>query len=268
MPPSDTYTHGHHESVLRSHRWRTAENSARYLLEHLSPGLELLDVGCGPGTLTAELAKRVAPGRAIGIDRVPSIVEEARSPVASGPANLEFAVGDAYSLDFADASFDVVHAHQLLQHLSDPVAALREWARVLRPGGLLAARDSDYEAFTWFPEKPQLDRWLALYRSAARSNRAEPDAGRRLLSWARAAGLGEVAASASVWCFATPGDRGWWSGLWAERITQSSLAEQLRSSGLATGEELADIAAAWQRWASHDDAWFLVPHGEILCRIA
>ena len=57
------YTHGHHESVLRSHRWRTAENSAAYLLPHLGPARTLLDVGCGPGTITADLAAPWRPAR-------------------------------------------------------------------------------------------------------------------------------------------------------------------------------------------------------------
>ncbi len=65
----DRYTHGHHESVLRSHSWRTAENSAGYLLASLKAGQDLLDVGCGPGTITMDLAERVAPGRVVGIDR-------------------------------------------------------------------------------------------------------------------------------------------------------------------------------------------------------
>jgi ubiquinone/menaquinone biosynthesis C-methylase UbiE len=63
------YTHGHHESVLRSHRWRTVENSAAYLVPFLRPGLDLLDVGCGPGSITQDFATRVAPGRVCGLDR-------------------------------------------------------------------------------------------------------------------------------------------------------------------------------------------------------
>jgi hypothetical protein len=59
--PRATYTHGHHESVLRSHAWRTVENSAAYLVPHLRPGLSLLDVGSGPGTITVDLAERLAP---------------------------------------------------------------------------------------------------------------------------------------------------------------------------------------------------------------
>jgi SAM-dependent methyltransferase len=266
MPRDDVYTHGHHDSVLRSHRWRTAENSAAYLLPELEPGIDLLDVGCGPGNLTCDLAAWVAPGRVLGIDREPAVLDAARAEARSRSVAVEFRAGDAYALELPDACFDVVHAHQLLQHLSDPVAALREWARVLRPGALLAARDSDYAAFTWHPADPRLDRWLALYRQAARANRGEPDAGRRLLSWAQAAGLRDATASASVWCYATPESRAWWAGLWAERITRSALAAQIEQAGSATPAELAEIAAAWQRWAIAPDAWFAVLHGEILWR--
>ena len=94
-----------------------------------------------------------------------------------------------HALDLADDSFDVVHAHQVLQHVADPVAALREMARVTRPGGVVGVRDSDYAAFAWYPRLPGLDRWLALYQAAARANGGEPDAGRHLLAWAHAAGL-------------------------------------------------------------------------------
>src|SRR5262249_21354898 len=115
-----------------------------------------------------------------------------------GPA-LSYAVGDVHALDFPDSTFDVVHAHQVLQHVADPVKALAEMRRVCRPDGLVAARDSDYAGFTWFPLLPELDEWLALYHRIARANGGEPDAGRRLLSWARAAGFTDIDVSASTW---------------------------------------------------------------------
>ena len=77
---ADRYTHGHHESVLRSHRWRTAENSAAYLLPHLAPGQRLLDVGCGPATITLDLAARVAPGAVVGIDASADVIATAGPP--------------------------------------------------------------------------------------------------------------------------------------------------------------------------------------------
>ena len=151
---SDIYTHGHHESVLRSHVWRTAENSAGYLLSSLRAGLDLLDVGCGPGTITVDLARRVAPGSTLGLDRAPRCSNKRRAHAATQGVTVELQAGDLYVLEFPDASFDVVHAHQVLQHLTDPVRALREMRRVLRPDGVLAARDRDYSCFSWAPRDP------------------------------------------------------------------------------------------------------------------
>jgi SAM-dependent methyltransferase len=267
MAPDDRYTHGHHDTVLRSHRWRTVDNSAAYLAAALTPGTPVLDVGCGPGTITADIARRVAPGRVVAVDRAPEVVAEATAACAAAGLEVECRVGDAYALDFADDTFAVVHAHQVLQHLTDPVAALTEWMRVTRPGGVVAARDGDYAAFHWYPADPRLDRWLELYRAAARANGAEPDAGRHLLAWAHAAGATEVTPSASVWCHATPKDRAWWGGMWADRIVGSALAGQLTDAGLADRAELAGIGEAFREWAADPDGWFLVPHGEVLIRV-
>ena len=264
------YTHGHHESVLRSHRWRTAANSAAYLLPRLSPGQRLLDVGCGPGTITLDLADAVAPGEVVGIDAAEAAVAAAREAAASAPGdrNVRFEVGDVYALPFDDDAFDVVHAHQVLQHLTDPVAALRELRRVLRPGGTLAVRDSDYGAFTWSPRSPMLDRWLALYHDVTRRNGADADAGRSLLAWVRAAGFTDLVPGSSTWTFADPEARTWWCGLWADRVRRSAFAEQAVTYGLTTPEELEAIAAAFLAWSDEPDGWFVVLHGEVLATTA
>jgi ubiquinone/menaquinone biosynthesis C-methylase UbiE len=263
----DVYSHGHHESVLRSHTWRTVENSAAYLLPHLRVGARVLDVGCGPGTITVDLADRVAPGDVVGIDASADVIAQAQELLAGGAhANVTFRTGDVYALDVADASVDLVHAHQVLQHLTDPVRALAEMRRVLAPGGIAAARDSDYEAFVWSPDDPVLDRWLALYRELARANRAEPDAGRYLLGWARRAGFEDVTYTSSTWTFADPGSRAWWGGLWADRCLHSSFAEQTVAYGLSTPDELEELAGAFRRWADHPDSAFVVLHGEIIAR--
>ncbi len=146
------------------------------------------------------------------------------------------------------------------------IPLLREMHRVCAPGGLLAARDADYEAMTWYPQSTALARWLELYRQVARANGGEPDAGRRLLSWAQAAGFDQVTASASTWCFATPADLAWWSETWAERLSRSDFGRQAVAHGLCDSAELTELAAGWLRWAQFPDAWFCVLHGEILCR--
>jgi SAM-dependent methyltransferase len=268
MPPrSEVYLHGHHDSVLRSHRWRTAENSAGYLLARLPADAHVLDVGCGPGTITVDLAARVPEGRVTGIDAAEDVLVMARQEASRrGQRNVIFKAGDAYHLAFEDGAFDVVHAHQVLQHLSDPVGALAEMRRVCRPGGLIAARDGDYGGMFWFPEDPELTQWQALYRDVAGALGGEPDAGRRLLSWARAAGFAEIEASASSWCYTAPADRDWWGRSWAERLTESPFGDRATEQGLASRDDLERLARAWLRWAASEDGWFLIPHGEILCR--
>jgi SAM-dependent methyltransferase len=263
---TNAYTHGHHESVLRSHRWRTAENSAAYLLPLLATGAHLLDVGCGPGTITMDLADVVGrDGHVTALERNAGALALARAEAERrGTRNVSFAVGNVQALDLPSATFDVVHAHQVLQHVDDPVLALREMRRVCRPGGVVAVRESDYSGFVWHPAEVQLDRWLELYRQVTRSNDAEPDAGRRLLSWARAAGFSDVTTGSSTWCFSTPADRQWWGGLWADRMLESDLARQAVDRGFATVEELTEIAAGWRRWAHQDDGWFSVLHGEFI----
>ena len=263
----DTYTHGHHESVLRSHTWRTAENSAGYLLPSLRPGMSLLDAGSGPGTITVDLARRVYPGRVLGIDRAEEVLAEARRLAQrDGPDNVSFRSADIYALDLPGDSFDVVHAHQVLQHLSDPVAALGELRRVLRPGGTLAVRDGDYGAFTWAPEDPALERWRELYHDVTRRNDAEADAGRLLPHWVRAAGFHDLVVTSSNWTFADPGQRAWWGGLWADRVRSSAFATQAVSYGLSDGAELERIAEGFHRWARAPDGIFVVVNVEVLAR--
>ena len=261
------YTHGHHESVLRSHRWRTAANSAAYLLGELRPGMSVLDVGCGPGTITADLAELVAPARVTAVEVTADALDLARAEAdRRGVANIDFVVADVLDLDLPGDTYDVVHAHQVLQHLGDPVRALSEMRRVAVPGGLVAARDADYSSFTWYPDSADLDDWQQVYLRVARINGGEPDAGRRLLSWARQAGFTDIRASSSTWCFATPQDRAWWAGTWSERIVSSTLADRARASGVAADEDLHRLSAGWRAWAGNEDGWFTVLHGEILAR--
>lgn len=264
--PRATYTHGQHASVLDSYRVRTAANSASYLIPHLQPGQSLLDIGCGPGSITADLAGLVAPGEVIALDASSEVLGQAAALFAERRVSVRTLVSDAAATGLDDDCVDVVHAHQVLQHVDDPVAVLSEMRRVCRPGGLVAARDGDYAAFTWFPESRAIDDWRDLYRRVTRSNGGEPDAGRQLRSWARAAGLTDVIATSSTWTYASAEATSWWAKVWADRILWSPIADQAVSGGHASRAELEDIAAGWLAWGESLDAWFVILHGEILGR--
>ena len=262
------YTHGHSAAVLSAHSRRGAADSAAYLLAHLRAGMDLLDVGCGPASITADLAERVAPGRVVALDAAAGALEAARATLRKRGLSeqVEVTSGDVMALPFEDASFDVVHAHQVLQHLADPVGALAEMRRVTRPGGIVAVRDAVYSAMTWFPEPAGMEQWRSVYMATARANGGEPDAGSRLLSWVRAAGFTDVTASASTWCYATPADRAWQSQTWAQRCL-TSFGPRAVELGLADGADLETMAQAWRQWGDSGDVWFVVVHGEVLARV-
>lgn len=261
------YTHGHHPSVLAAHAWRTIANSAAYLEPHLTPGSMLVDVGSGPGSITIEFARRLGVEHVVGLDGAAEAVAYAREAAAEAGLDVRFEQGDLYALPHDDDAVDIVHAHQVLQHLGDPVGALREMARIVRPGGVVAARDIDAGGVLIHPLSPELARWLELYVSIPVANGGEARAGRRLLQWAHAAGLDDVTATASTWLFTADGDGPWWGGLWAERVVSSSFADDAARHGLATRAELEAMSQAWLAWAAHPDAWMLMPHGEIVARV-
>ena len=138
-----TYTMGYGPEFGKLLERRNAADCAAHLLPHLRPGMRLLDLGCGPGTISVGLADAVAPGELYGIDMEPSQVEMAGAAAsAGGHANARFRTGDVANLPFDDAAFDVAHCHALLNHVPDTRAVLAEAKRVLKPGGLFAARES------------------------------------------------------------------------------------------------------------------------------
>lgn len=272
---SKAYISGHHESVLRSHIWRTADNSASYLLPYLRSGQTLLDVGCGPGTLTCDLAKRIAPGRAIGIDPSGEVIEKATTYASENGAHhtVNFVTGDILNLTEKESrewmgAFDVVHAHQVLQHLTEPLKALQMMRALAKPDtGLVATRETDFGTWSWWPSVPELDEWRELWVRVAKDDKCDPNIGRRMLSLARQAGWqhDQISVSAGTWCFKTAAEKEWWAGLWAERTLKSTLATKAIEKGFATQEDLERLSQGWLKWGDHDDAIFMLPSVELVC---
>ncbi len=251
--------------MLAAHATRTAESSAGYLLPQLRPGMNLLDVGCGPATITLDLAERLRPGKVIGVDAATEALEAARAEAARrGDTTTTFQVADISALPFADGSFDVVHAHQVLQHLQDPVAALAEMARV--SGSLVAVRDVEYRTMSWYPEVPGLEFWLDTYRRIAHANDAEPDAGRYLKAWAHAAGLDDVTVTATAWTYADPVSVHWWSRSQAARVHGEAFTRQAVEAGCSAAD-VEEMTQAWIDWGDSPDAYFAMVHTELLARI-
>jgi ubiquinone/menaquinone biosynthesis C-methylase UbiE len=264
-PAAETYQLGHHPAVVARHARRTVETAAAFLLPFLKPGMRLLDVGCGPGTVTSGFAQRVAPGETIGIDASADVIATAKSLARATTArNLSFEVGSIYEPRFAAGTFDAVFTHQVMQHLRHPVEALRQLRALLAPGGVVGVRVVDWGSAICYPESEAMRRALAIQFELARRNGGEPNAGRYLRRWLREAGFGEARLTTSTESDADTDATRERAEFFAERCLRSSLADRALEYGIATRSDLESIAAAWRAWGRDPDAFFCFSHVEVL----
>jgi ubiquinone/menaquinone biosynthesis C-methylase UbiE len=250
------------------------ENSCPHLIPYIKPSLKILDVGCGPGTISVDLASRVPQGFVYAIDPSAEVIEKAKKHAEEkGITNIRFETGDIFNWkgleSVEEGSFDVVHTHQVLQHLKDPLGALKEMKRLTKPGGIVAVRETDYQSFTWYPEVDGMREWSDLYITVAKKLECDPNIGRRLHAIAMEAGFdrNDIETSGSMWVYSTPSEMAWWCGLWAERTLHSNFKDNSIAFGLATQEDLEKVANTWRELEKKKDAWFSVPNGQIICHV-
>lgn len=232
--------------------------------------MKVLDVGCGLGTLTVDFARHVPEGQAIGVDQNAGVLAKASAYATEQDVkNVEFASGSILALPFPDDTFDVTHVHQVLQHVADPVLALREMYRVTKPGGFVAARETDFQAIVWYPEMKGLNDWQDIYVRVARARGTEPFAGRRLHVWARQAGFdpARIVCSTGSWCIYTPEERAVWSELWATQLPQPHVIDDAMKHNIATKEDIERLVAVWREWGATEDAWMSTLAGQILYEV-
>lgn len=246
-----------HAAHSPAHSRRTAATNAAFLLPHLKPGMRVLDVGCGPGSITAGLADVVAPGEVVGVDANPAAIDMAiRSVSAAKRPGLRFEVADLYRLPFADASFDAVFMHAVLQHVPDAEDALRRLRRVLRPGGVIGVADADYGGSIIWPSSLALRRAARLSLRIRRYSGGDLHVGRKLAAHLSAAGFENIIASAgNVAIGTTQGAllEGQWQSAY---FAAPELRQHLSAVGLATDAELGEASAEWARWGASAGAYW------------
>ena len=233
------YTPGHGARATAFMARRRASSHAAFVLPWLRPRWRVLDVGCGPGTITADLAARVPQGTVVGIDMNAGQVARARRLAAGrGLENVRFTQAALGSLAFAPASFDLVFAHAVVEHLAAPARALAELRALLVPGGLIALRSPDWGGFVVEPETPAMARALAAYEALQASNGGDLRAGRRLAGLLAEAGFGAVERSASYEIYEPAS------------LIAGYLADQLEGAGQGDG------AVTLRAWAALPGAMF------------
>jgi len=263
---SEKYTHGHHDSVVAAHAVRRASEAAAFVLPQLKSPMRLLDYGCGPGTITVDLAEHLLPdGSVVGIDSSTAVIEQAREYARpKNLRNLEFQTNSIYETGYETSSFDAAYAHQVLQHLAEPVKALQEVRRVLKPGGICAVREVDWGASALYPPDERLSQFLDIYYRVAERNGGDAYAGRRVKQWFTDAGFADLEVTTSTWTFADENGLKWWGEQWAERILHSDLAKRAVEYGIATEAELADVSQGWLDWIEAEGAFFAFMQVEVV----
>jgi len=251
----EKYLHGYSEEHRAFLSNRTATREAAFFLPFLKPGMRLLDCGCGMGALTTSLAEWLAPGEVIGIDREPSQVEAARAWAAGkGVQNVRFEVGNVYDIPYPDASFDAVFSFTVLEHVREPIRAMREMRRILKPGGVAGICDPDYETMLLSPSTPSLQELNRLMRRFSEEN-ASPYYARHLRQYMLEAGFVRT----EGFVFAVGGGNPQMI-LSTYKVVLKPTIESIRpwilEHNLTDNAHLNELLAEAQAWSERPDAFF------------
>ncbi|KAK5633504.1 hypothetical protein RRF57_009218 [Xylaria bambusicola] len=276
---SDNYKQGYSNYTTATHEKRTVESNAAFLIPHIKKTDHILDVGCGPGTITTGFAKYAHEGVIIGLDMSAEVLEKAKKLAVEaamsteGPGSVRFEQGNVLEgLPYREDTFDIVYCSQVLGHMPPPDLprqALVEMRRVLKPGGILASRTGVSSMF--FPRSLQLGRlWTQNLCKVLRQGAPDDieDTWESLPALHRSAGFdadgGKVQIGAGTMVASGSETRKWVS--W--RITgQLKPDDPFYQSWLDAGiakEEIQETIHAVNKWTETEDAWFAGLQCEIL----
>ena len=252
----EVYSAGYDRMVLEGLARRSATRDAAFFVPYLKPYMHVLDGGCGPGGISVTLAECVPQGRVVGIDVEDSQLDMGRREAQQrGLANVEFHHASVYALPFEDATFDAVLVHAVLYHLAEPMKALRELWRVLKPGGLIGVRDADADGDVYYPDQEAVDRLWKLTRRVIEHHGGDVRFGRTQRRLLREAGFQNIVASASCDTFGTTemtaGFSRYFGGIFLSQHRDLILKEQW-----ATESDLTIMQNALLAWGSDPDAFY------------
>ena len=265
MASEDRRAHGVTPGLRQDYALRTAEQQAAFLLPYLRPGMDLLDVGCGPGTITLGLAQAVVPGYVTGVDQDYAHIESAKTLAAEqGIRHVTFQAGSALSLPFDNETFDAAFENNVFTHLAGNAnQAAQEIYRVLRPGGLFAARDVDSDSVVWGHLSDTIKQLDKLFTAWLQSRGSDTTIGERLPTILREAGFKGTLKSVSA---DTKGNREETRS--HADITVSLLdgpfGRDIVEKGWADRSTIAKLKESIQEWGEHPDAFFANVHVEII----
>ncbi|HWV45104.1 MAG TPA: class I SAM-dependent methyltransferase [Nitrospira sp.] len=252
----EIYSAGYDPLVLQGLARRSATRDAAFFVPHLTPVMHVLDCGCGPGGISVTLAALVPQGRVVGVDIEDRQLDMGRREAQQrGIGNVEFHHASLYALPFADESFDAVLAHAVLYHLAEPMNALRELWRILKPGGVIGLRDADFDGDVYYPAHEDVDRFWKLTMRVIEHNGGDPRFGRKQRRLLREAGFRNIAGSASSDAFGTLEMTAGYSRYFGS-VFLNQHRELILNQQWVTDWELTAMQNALLDWGSNPDAFY------------
>ena len=255
----ESYSYGYSSSTTQLFSGRNADREAAFFLPHVKPGISLLDCGCGPGSITIDLAQAVAPGPVIGIDIGEDQLKGARKLAEDrAVSSIEFQAVSVYELPFPDEHFDAIFAHALLDHLAEPARAIHEMGRVLKSRGVIGLRDGDWGGRVSWPEYPAIDKYHEIQERGVSHTGGDLRIGRKLRRLLNQSGcFSHVETSASCIYYPQPGqscrER---ADVWIERLWNSPLFSQAAELGWISRPEMEEMEVAFKEWGAHPEAFY------------
>lgn len=240
----ERYTPGHTPAATAFMAARDLDSHGFFLAPLLQPGFEVLDAGCGPGTITNGIAECVFPGNVTGLDISSGQIERAHR-LAQGReiVNARFVHATAYEMPFDDATFDLVFSHALLEHLREPRRVLREIHRVTRAGGFAAVCSPDWDGFEIDPCPREVADAIRAYRRLQEDNGGNTQAGSLLGGWMAESGFSPISTDAWMERYDSPRRIADYLGDQLEGAGCSLHAQALRAWALQPG---AEFRQAWR----------------------
>jgi ubiquinone/menaquinone biosynthesis C-methylase UbiE len=251
---------------------RTPQVFAAHLVPHIKPNFTILDLGCGPGSITIGLAKLVSQGYIIGVDPSQKSISEARlAAQQAGVTNISFLEGDASTLSTILSSdskaskggFDVIHMHQVLLYISSPISRLRDLRLLLKPGGILSTRDNAGIHRYPHDEEYQAEH-AAIFHHAVKNMGGDPRAGFKNHTWFKDAGFAhqDIEYGSVAWEWHTNEERGF-----ALAAHKGGFSKTARDQGLDKGDGAIDLDGQlkfWQEWRDNEDGRIVGLDGWVL----
>ena len=249
---NDSPFYGYDVDVIQEqYARREAQSVMGFFTAHLKPGMSVLDCGCGPGTITQGIAQIVAPGKVVGCDLEPGMVERAaRLAEGSGLDNLSFQVGNILDLPFEDDTFDAVMSCAVTEHLSEPVKAMSELGRVVKPGGVVGITRTDWSAHLISPPCDAVGRFFELFEHGFNLQGGTMNGGKDLPRMLGEAGLSIVDVLVTCSGAYVPEAGNPMVIGWIEWIENLPLFDRVIEDGLTDRAELDAMCAEMREWAA------------------